>query len=201
MRWFRRTPLEPVRWVAIDCETSGLDIASDRLLSVGAVAVHGGRIAAGEYFASTVAQRDPSPAANILVHGIGGDAQRAGRPLDEVIGELKAFAGEGVPVGFHAPFDAGILRRHGLKLRAAWIDLATLMPVLFREKAPRSGSTLDHWLTAFGIAAGQRHDALSDAFATAELHLVALAELKRRGVRTVEALRQTERDARWLAPH
>ena len=44
MSWFRRTPLEPARWVVIDCETSGLDAARDRLLSVGAVCVRDGRV-------------------------------------------------------------------------------------------------------------------------------------------------------------
>jgi DNA polymerase-3 subunit epsilon len=189
-----------VRWVVIDCETSGLDVERDRLLSVGAVAVREGRVALGEHFAAYVRQDTASHAGNILVHGIGGDAQRGGRPLKEVIGELAKYAGDGVPVGFHAPFDARILRRHGLKLQADWVDLATLLPALFPEKAPKR-SDLDRWLAEFGLAAGQRHDALSDAFATAELHLVALAELKRRGVHTVEAMRQTERDARWLARH
>ncbi len=200
MRWFRRTRLETVRWVVIDCETSGLDVERDRLLSVGAVAVREGRVALGERFVAYVRQDTPSGAGNILVHGIGGDAQRGGRPLKEVIGELAEYAGDGVPVGFHAPFDARILRRHGLKLQADWLDVATLLPALFPERAPQR-SDLDHWLAEFGLAAGKRHDALSDAFATAELHLVALAELKRRGLETVEALRRTERDARWLARH
>jgi DNA polymerase-3 subunit epsilon len=202
MKWFalRRTPLDAVRWVVIDCETSGLDPARDRLLSVGALAVWGGRIAVGEPFVAYVKQAAASAAENILVHGIGGDAQCAGRPLDEVIAELTAYLGEGVPVGFHARFDAGILRRHGLKPAADWIDLATLMPVLFPDRAPKQ-SSLDHWLAEFSIQPVRRHDALADAFATAELHLVALAQLKRRGLDTVEALRRTERDARWLARH
>lgn len=200
MRWFRRTPLESVRWVVIDCETSGLDPGRDRLLSVGALAVRGTRIALGEHYVAYIRQEIPSAADNILVHGIGGDAQCGGRALPEVIAELKAYVGEGVPVAFHAPFDAGILRRHGLKLRHDWIDLATLMPALFPEGAPKQ-SSLDPWLARFGIEPQQRHDALADAAATAELLLVALAEVKRRGLDTVEGLRQTERDARWLARH
>jgi DNA polymerase III subunit epsilon len=202
MKWFgfRRTPLDAVRWVVIDCETSGLDPARDRLLSVGAVAVRGGRIALGEHFVAYVKQEVASAAENILVHGIGGDAQCGGRVPDEVIAELTAYVGEGVPVGFHAAFDAAILRRHGFRPAAGWIDLATLMPVLFPDKAPKQ-SSLDHWLAEFSIEPVQRHDALSDAIATAELHLVALAQLKRRGLDTVEALRRTERDARWLARH
>jgi hypothetical protein len=87
-----------------------------------------------------------------------------------------------VPVAFHAPFDAGILRRHGLKLRG-WVDLATLMPALFPERAPRQ-CTLDHWLAAF---------------AAAQLLLAALAQLKRQRSSTVEELIKTERGARWLA--
>ena len=200
MKWFRKTSVEGVRWVVIDCETSGLDIARDRLLAVGAVAVSGSRIFLPDRFEAFVRQETPSPAGNILVHGIGGDAQCAGRPLGAVIAELESYVADGVPVAFHAPFDAGILRRHGLKLRQDWIDLATLMPALFPEREPRQ-SSLDFWLAQFAIDLAQRHDALADALATAELLLVALKEMKRRGLDTVEALRQTERDARWLARH
>jgi len=200
MRWFRRTPIGSARWVVLDCETSGLDTAHDRLLSVGAVAVSAGEIRLADRFSALVGQAIPSAPENILIHGIGGDAQRSGRPLPEIIAELRAYVGEGVPVAFHAPFDAGILRRHGLKLRADWIDLATLMPALFPEHAPRQ-CTLDHWLAAFSVPAHGRHDALGDAFAAAQLLLVVLAQLKRQRVGTVEELIKAERDARWLARH
>jgi len=200
MSWFRRTPIESARWVVLDCETSGLDPAHDRLLSVGAIAVRAGEIRLADRFSALVGQATPSAPENILVHGIGGDAQRAGRPLAEVIAELRAYVGEGVPVAFHAPFDAQILRRHGLKLPAGWIDLATLMPALFPSRAPRQ-CTLDHWLGAFSVPADARHDALGDAFAAAQLLLVVLAELKRQRSSTVEDLIKAERGARWLARH
>lgn len=198
MRWFRRTPLDTVRWVVLDCETSGLDIARDRLLSVGAVAVCADEVRLTDQFSALVRQETPSAAENVLIHGIAGDAQRGGRPLEEVIAELAEYVGEAVPVAFHAPFDAGILRRHGLRLEREWVDLTTLMPALFPARAPRQ-NTLDPWLAAFDIPAHRRHDALGDAFATAQLLLPALKEMKRRRVHTVEALMKTERAARWLA--
>jgi DNA polymerase-3 subunit epsilon len=108
---FRRTPIASARWVAIDCETSGLDPARDRLLSVGAVALREGRIALGASFASLVRQTKPSAAANILIHGIGGEAQRGGRPVEEVLRELGDYLGDAMPVGFHAAFDAAVLER------------------------------------------------------------------------------------------
>lgn len=197
MSWFGRTPLEAARWVVIDCETSGLDIARDRLLSVAAVGVTGGRVQLAEVFAALVAQAEPSAPENMLVHGIGGDAQRAGRALKDVVSGLQSFLADGQPVAFHAPFDAGILKRHGLKVSRAWLDLAVLAPALFPERGKRD-STLDHWLAQFGIPARGRHDALGDAFATAQLLLVALEEAKRQRAATVQALFRMEGAGRWL---
>jgi DNA polymerase-3 subunit epsilon len=198
MTWFRRTPLEGARWVVIDCETSGLDAARDGLLSVGAVAVRDRSVDLQEFYQAKVRQTTPSASDNILVHGIGGDAQRGGQPLAEVIDCLARFLGDGLPVGFHAPFDAAVLRRHGLQARAKWLDLATLAPALFPAKG-KADSALEHWLGAFGIPARARHDALGDAFATAQLLLVALAEAKRQRVASVEDLREAA-SSRFLRP-
>ena len=197
MRWFRRTPLDSVRWVVIDCETSGLDMTRDRLLSVGAVAVCRGKVQLAEQFHALVGQREASPPENILIHGIGGDAQLSGRPLPAVIRELGDFIAGGVPVAFHAPFDAAVLRRHGVKPQQAWLDLATLAPALFPERRPTQ-SPLDQWLGEFTIAVDPRHDALCDAFATAQLLLVILAEAQRQSIETLEALQRASRGVRWL---
>jgi DNA polymerase-3 subunit epsilon len=198
MTWFRRTPLEGARWVVIDCETSGLDAARDRLLSVGAVIARDATVVTDEFFEARVRQETPSATENILIHGIGGDAQRGGQPLGEVIDGLGRFLGDGLPVGFHAPFDAAVLRRHGLRARSKWLDLATLAPALFPAQG-KPESPLEHWLGAFGIPVRARHDALGDAFATAQLLLVALAEAKRQGVASVEALREAA-TSRFLRP-
>lgn len=196
MSWFRRTPLAAARWVAIDCETSGLDAARDRLLSVGAVAIRDRRIELAGAFEARVRQQAPSAAENILVHGIGGDAQLAGLPLPQAISNLAAYVGDAIPVAFHAPFDAVVLRRHGFRPRAPWQDLAQLAPALFPE---RKAERLDDWLAEFGISAEARHDALGDAFAAAQLLLVILAEAGRARVDTVEALIKLARARQTLS--
>jgi len=198
MSWFRRTPLEAARWVVVDCETSGLDAARDRLLSVGAVAVSDRMVDLQDFFQANIRQDSASARDNIVIHGIGADAQRGGRPLGEVMRELNAFVGERLPVAFHAPFDAAVLRRHGLATRAKWLDLAALAPALFPQQG-RADSPLEHWLAAFGIAPRARHDALGDAFTTAQLLLVTLSEAKRQRVETVEALREAA-TSRFLRP-
>lgn len=196
MLFSRKTPLGEAQWVVVDCETSGLDARRDRLLSVAAVRVRDERIALDQAFAAVLRQAAPSTEANILVHGIGGEAQLGGREPAEALRELREFMAESFPVAFHAPFDAEVLRRAGVEPAKRWIDLAKALPALFPE---RKAKQLDDWLAAFAIECPGRHDALADAWATAQLLLVCLAEARRQAVTTVEALQALEGAGRWMA--
>jgi len=184
--WFsRRTPLSQARWVVIDCETSGLDPRRDRLLSVGAIRVRSERIELGEAFSAGVRPALASGAENILVHGIGGDAQLAAPPPEEVLPQLARFLEGSVPVAFHAWFDREVLQRAGLPTPPRWLDLEPLAHALYPGKELR---TLDEWTGAFGIQPAARHDALLDALASAELLLVLLARARNAGMRTDQDL-------------
>ena len=200
MSWFRRTPLAAAVWAVVDCETSGLDAKKDRLLSVAAIEVAQDRVVPARSYSALLRQETPSDAGNILVHGIGGEAQLGGRSAQEVLPELAAFLDDAIPVAFHAPFDKAILERAfaraGMKAaRRRWLDLATLAPVFFPD---RKATDLDSWLAAFGIECTTRHDALSDAYATAQLLLVALEKARREGVATAEALLRLSTSGVWL---
>ncbi len=200
MKWFRRTPLATARWVVIDCETTGLEAKHDHLLSVAAVEVADGRIAAGPSYAAVLRQQEPSSADNILVHGLGGEAQLGGIPASQALRELAGFMNGCIPAGFHAPFDREVLTRAFVQaeIRVAkqgWLDLAVVAPLLF---ARRPGADLDGWLAEFRIECPARHDALSDAYATAQLLLVILGEADRQGIATAEALIRIASSSRWL---
>jgi DNA polymerase-3 subunit epsilon len=187
------------RWVVVDCETSGLDPTRDRLLALGAIALRDGRVALDETFEAVLRSPRPSATENILVHGIGADAQLAGRDPGEALPEFSRFLGASVPVAFHAPFDAAILRRAmptaGADAPRIWLDVAQLAPALFPGRPHRA---LDDWLGEFGIAPLRRHDALGDALATAQLFLVLIAEAARQGAHHAGDLRRLAREARWL---
>jgi DNA polymerase-3 subunit epsilon len=103
-------------------------------------------------------------------------------------------------VAFHAPFDQEVLTRAFAQagIRAAkkrWLDLAQLAPLLFPRRAARD---LDDWLAEFSIDCPARHDALGDAYATAQLLLVVLGEAQAQGIATAEALMRVASSARWL---
>jgi DNA polymerase-3 subunit epsilon len=183
-------------------EASGLDPFHDRLISIGAIGVRAGLARHEEAFEVVLRQDWPSRNENILVHGIGGSAQLAGRETADGLLEFLAFAGKAPLVAFHADYDRVLIERAaaaalGMKPDNLWLDLAVLAPALFADPAGAT-RTLDDWLQAFGIENHDRHNALADALATAQLLLVVLAAASRRGLGTWAQLARLQEDQRWL---
>lgn len=195
-RWSRRLGLGDravgacgSRWLVVDVESSGLDARRDRLLAIAAVAVHveaGGRpsIVVGDSFEVVLLQADADAVAdkaNILLHGIGVGAQRAGVPGAVALADFERWVGSAPLVAFHAGFDRTLLDRAarrflGHPLSNPWLDLADLAPVL---QPGQRAEALDDWLDRHGIACAVRHQAAADAFATAELLLCLWPALQR----------------------
>lgn len=191
--------IDAQRWVVLDVETSGLDQHSDALLSIGAVAVRERRVSVDDSFELVVRQQTASQRSNILIHGIGVQAQHEGVDPKQACRAFLDYAGAAPLVGFHASFDRAFLARAvrfylGLTLTADWLDLAALAPALnpgVRAKA------LDEWLDHFGIVVTQRHHASADAFATAMLFLRLLAQVRprERDYRSLQRLALSQRFA------
>lgn len=190
------------RYVVVDVEASGLHMAKDRLISIGAVAVVNGCIAADDAFEIILRQDEVSNSANILIHGIGGSAQSDGVEPAEALLAFLDYLGKAPLVAYHALFDQNMISRAMLKylgepFELPWIDLAWVMPELFRERIDAQVG-LDDWLNLFGIANIQRHNAVSDAYATAMLLQAAVSKANQRNVETPAGLAKLEKMRRWL---
>jgi DNA polymerase-3 subunit epsilon len=191
------------RYVVVDVESTGLDLTRDRLIAIGAVAVNGGRIDLADSFEVVLRQDKISSKDNILIHGIGGQAQREGLPPAEALTAFLDFLGKSPLVAFHVTFDETMIKRAmreylGLDFKHPWLDLAYLMPCLLPEKA-RHYRALDDWAGHFNIANFARHSALADALATAQLLLAALPLAERRLSRHYNSLRDLEKAQRWVS--
>ena len=97
----------------------------------------------------------------------------------EALAGLLGVVGKSPLVVFNASFNRSMLERAlnehlGLVPSFVWIDLYFLLPSLFPEKRDRPGRLAD-WMAAFGIETFQRHHALGDAWAIAQLFLAAQA--------------------------
>jgi DNA polymerase-3 subunit epsilon len=191
------------RIVVVDVETSGLSLTGDYLLAIGAIGIHGGRVVIGDSFDVLLRQEVASGKANILVHGIGGTAQRSGLPPEEALLAFLEYL-DGAPLlAFHVTFDETMLRKAcrkflGFEFRHAWADLAYLLPELFPQHAKKCHA-LDDWLARFSIRNDERHNALADAIATAQLALIALRGAQAKGLESFNALQEMEKAQRWLS--
>jgi DNA polymerase-3 subunit epsilon len=208
MSWWRRgAPPDARRWVVLDVEASGLDAARDRLLAIAALALNvpddgRPRIAPGDSF-EVVLRHDAAPVdrANILVHGIGVGAQGEGVDAADALARFEAWVGTSPLIGFHAAFDATLIRRAmraalGRRLRNRWLDLAPLAAVLRPELHARS---LDEWMAALGVQCARRHQAAADTLATAELLLKLWPALRTHTARVdFDALAKLAAQRRWL---
>jgi DNA polymerase III subunit epsilon len=171
-----RASFEASRYVVVDVETSGLNPTRDKLISIGAVTVDGGRIALDDTFEIILQQPTPSSHDNILIHGIGGTVQTSGTEPVRALLDFLEFVGNVPLVAFHAAFDETSIRRAirkhiGVEFKHPWLDLAYLAPALYPKLAKRLRS-LDDWTDQFKIGNFARHSALADAYSTAQLLLV-----------------------------
>lgn len=189
------------RFVVADVESTGLDMRADRLIAIGAVTVEAGRIDLGRAFYAVLRQGTASSRDNILVHGIGGTAQREGEDPAEALLAFLEYVGRAPLVGYHAAFDAAMIGKATLEylgetFEPPWIDLAYLAPELVGTDGVRHKG-LDAWLARYGIEVFSRHDAVADALATAQLFLAVLAHAGKKPRRVAELL-WDPKATRWL---
>lgn len=193
------------RIVVVDVETSGLNPLQDKLIAIGAVALHGSLVRFDDSFYAVLRQEEPSRPENIVVHGIGGTAQLEGEPPAHALTQWLAYAADAPLAGFRVDFDRLVIERTvrdvlRRRIRNKWLDLASLLPAVFPQHA-RSAHSLDEWTRLFGIDIYERHNAVADALATAQLLQIAFPRAAEEGVRSAKDLIELERNARWLRSH
>jgi len=171
-------PHRQTRYVVVDIESSGLDQRKDRLISIGAVAVNCGLIEMTDAFEVVLRQEEVSGNDNILIHGIGAEAQREGIEPAEGLLRFLEYVGKSPLVAYHAFFDQGMIDRANKRFLGhcpefVWLDLAWILPELFRERIDGIVG-LDQWLGQFRVDNYRRHNAVSDCLATAQLLQIAI---------------------------
>jgi DNA polymerase-3 subunit epsilon len=188
------------RYVVVDTETTGLDMRRDQVIAIGAAAISAGALPLSDCFETVLRQEKSSANANILIHGIGGQMQLSGVEPQTGMLDFLDYVGRAPLVAFRAEFDRTMLTRAlksilGVRIYRPWMDLAFLLPALFQGTECNS---LDDWLAHFDIAPAARHQALADAFATAQLLQVALHAADRHGMGNAAGLIAMQKAQYWL---
>ncbi len=175
--WRDDTPVDRVRFVALDSETTGLNPETDRLITIGAVAVENGDILLADSFEAMF--RIERNTAAVTVHGITREETRGGLDEPVAVQRFLDYLRDGVIVGHHIGHDISTLnaacRRHwGFELMNRSLDTMDLTLHLersgaFADRERIREFTLDSLCEMFGVIPHDRHTAGGDAFITAQV--------------------------------
>ena len=166
------------RYVVINTEATGLNLDKDRLLAVAAIAIEGRSLKPTNALYRTL-EDDPA----------------------EALADLLEFAGHSPWVVFNASFNRKLLERVfearcDFEPEATWMDLQWLLPALFPEHHTGQLRLAD-WMESFEVETFQRHHALGDAYAIAQLLMAVLGRAHASGAITARSLVEIERSRRW----
>lgn len=194
-------PLDQARYVVFDTELTGLNPRQDSIVSVGAVAMTGGRIEVGSTFYQVVVPRTALRGSSVVVHGITPSEVLEQPSIDQVLPAFLEFCGDSVIIGHVVSIDLGFLnedlvRLRGRKLPNPAVDTHAVSRWLQSRESEvcafyggnADGTDLFTLAARYGIPLSGAHNALSDAFVTAQLFQRFLALLPKRGVVTVRDL-------------
>lgn len=199
------TPLEELKFVVFDTETTGFEIAtSDRLIEIGAVLVEGFKVEEASSFQTYV---NPSRQISREITELTSisNEQVAGAPYAlEAISEFFSYVRKQETVslvGHYISFDALVLKnelkREKLGLKGTFtIDTLDLIGFLAPSYDMRD---LEKYARAFGTRMYERHSAVGDAKTTAYLFVELIQQFRDRGYRTWgDLVKATESQARSL---
>lgn len=177
--WSDDTPIDRVRFVSLDLETTGLDAATDAIVTIGAVAVCGGDVVLGDSLAALLKVSENTTA--VTVHGVTRDQSLKGLDEQTALERLLDYLQDSVIVGHHIGHDitavsAGCRRHWRADLLNRSLDTMDLTLHLERDgafagDAPIRKFTLDALCQKFGVVPHDRHTAAGDAFITAQVFL------------------------------
>jgi DNA polymerase-3 subunit epsilon len=194
--WTDDTPIDQVRFVVLDSETTGLNPRTDRIISIGAVAVHDHEILLEDSFDAILKVEQNTSA--VTVHGITRDETRGGLDEGAALALFLDYLRDGVIVGHHIDhdihtLDAGYERGWGFRTLNRSLDTMDLALHLERDGAfagrpPIRRFTLDALCELFDVIPHDRHTASGDAFLTAQVFLRLLRLAARHGRTTLSRL-------------
>jgi DNA polymerase-3 subunit epsilon len=174
-------------YTVFDTETTGLEPGNgDEIIQIGALRILNGRLLQQEHFDQLVDPRVPLKAASMAIHGIT-DSMLLGQPtIDQVLPAFHDFCADTVLVGHNVAFDMRFLEIKeatlGLRFDQPVLDTLLLSAVAHPNQESHS---LEAIMQRLGIHMDQRHNALADATATAQVFVRLLPALADRGITTL----------------
>ena len=174
---FMFDPPPPNEWVVIDCETTGLSIAKDQIISIGAVKIVGNTLMTSERLELLVKPDKQVSAESVKIHRLRELDVANGLDPEVAAAQLMKFIGSRPIVGYYLEFDIGMLhkiiwRMLGQGLPQPKIEVSALYYEYKNAQLPTSerGGMIDlrfdTLMKDLNLPVRDAHDALNDAVMT-----------------------------------
>jgi DNA polymerase-3 subunit epsilon len=161
-------------WVALDCETTGLDVRHDQIVSIGAVRIVGHRLLTSQRLELLVRPERSLKVASMRVHRLRERDVAQGLDPRQAMRVLLDFIGSRPLVGYYLEFDVAMLNREiwqmlGVRLPQPKIEVSAMYYDYKRRQMPARvlDQTIDlrfaTIMSDLGLPLREAHDALNDA--------------------------------------
>jgi DNA polymerase III subunit epsilon len=186
---FKGGPADEV--VAIDCETTGLKVRTDDIITIAAIKIRGNRILTSEHFEAMVRPDYSDLRADaIKVHRLRQSDVEQAPIIWKTIPSFLRFIGGRPLVGYYVDFDIAMLDKYvlplvGIELPNKRIEVSRLYYERKYNDAPPNTSidlSFAAILQDLDVPLLAQHDAFNDALMTAMM-FVQLRDMAERGVR------------------
>jgi DNA polymerase-3 subunit epsilon len=180
----RRASWRDAEFASLDFETTGLEYATDAIVSFGVVPVRGGRVTVADSVHQLVRPDVPPSPRSQTVHLMRPQDLADAPPIEEVRDRLRAALERRYVLAWFAEVEVVFLRRTFGGSRRWWnartIDVRNLAIAVDRE--PREvraklGYGLSSVARRYGVPVANPHEAYDDALVTAQLFLVLVDKL------------------------
>jgi len=187
-------------YTVIDTELTGLDPKQDSIVSIGAIKMTGMRIKLGETFYKLVKPQTALTSDSVVVHGITPSDVKEKPYIGSLIPELLDFCKGCVLVGHFIHLDLLFLNREIKRFSVQSFDNPAIDTYRIydwikhhngdfsRQYGGNGDKDLFSLAKKYKIQVSDAHNALMDAFITAQLFQRFLSHLPKLGVRTLRDL-------------
>ena len=177
-------------FVVIDCETTGLNVRTDDVVTIAAIKIRGNRILTSEHFGAVVHPDSEMKTEAIKIHRLRQSDVEAAPIVWKVLPSFLRFIGSRPLIGYYVDFDVAMLDKYilplvGIELPNERIEVSRLYYERKYADAPPNTSidlSFSAILKDLCIPSLNQHDAFDDALMTAMM-FVQLRDLAQRGGR------------------
>ena len=174
LSYFDENQSKEQRFVVFDCETTGLDYKTDRILSIGAVAIQNNQIIVGD-FMEVFLQQDIFNPETVTLNGILKEGKEEKVVEAEAVIRFLEFIKDATLVGHHVDFDIEMINQALDRLNVGTLKNQAMDTDIMYQKLKylpyEQHTSLDELCDIYKIKKSDRHTASGDAFITALLFL------------------------------